>query len=51
MRSEGIARSSKHQSKMESVPKELRNLRACLVCSLVKVRNSDVIEYRRFYGM
>lgn len=23
---------------MESVPKELRNLRACLVCSLVKVR-------------
>ena len=23
---------------MESVPKELRNLRACLLCSLVKVR-------------
>jgi len=25
--------------KMESVPKELRNLRACLLCSLVKVGN------------
>ena len=24
---------------MESVPKELRNLRACLLCSLVKVGN------------
>ena len=24
---------------LESVPKELRNLRACLLCSMVKVRN------------
>lgn len=29
--------------KMESVPKELRNLRACLLCSLVKVRYFDII--------
>ena len=27
------------QFNMESVPKELRNLRACLLCSLVKVGN------------
>ena len=41
---------------MESVPKELRNLRACLLCSLVKVgsfnERKTCLDFRKaIYGI